>query len=888
MKAILVLSGALVLATLLTGVGLIAERAMTRFGPLHRSLVCRAALSSLIACLPFFVVGALMLPSPFQAPEDPQTSPLPSAARQPFAGQTTEAPAIRPKLRVEPGVVPAAAPLRLSKAALPARPRFTQFLSDTPTHAQIWDIAAVVYGVVALARLFWLALAYVGTVSLRRLSVPVAGEAGVHRSDVVSGALVAGIRRPLILVPNRFWQEWDANVARGILAHEREHLARRDPLWNLAFRTLEALLWPLPLLGTLRRRHEDASEEIADRAALAVGTPPRTYADCLLRMVEQRRAPLLTTGVLSGTPSVSRRVERLLKLRAWQPLSRRTQVHIGLAALLLALPVTSLTAQTFAVRQERQWSLDERLSQSVSINAEGVPLAELLPLVSSKTGVSFTAGRETADEKVIIFCRARPLRSAMEDIAALFHYAWRETKDAGGKPAYRLERLPRTRSLEERLAREDRNWVLGQMDTLVKAFHETPEQTKKRPARDPVRQAMGNSSQRLAVELYALLTPSQRAMMVETHRVRLPVAGLTGAQKTALAPLFYQGDTFKENPEMIPSENGELAMDGVTPIPPGKMDRTSLSFEVMVFQGNDSPGAFSLSMLAPTGIGTQLATFPAPDAFALPPHGDPYNGTPVAERNLPETVFTGATLADRLKQLAEKTGRPVVADFYRSRPVHVGSRTEIEKPGSPSGKLDALCVDDGYLWWTRGETMLFRKRDWYRQKRFEVSDTWRRASVRQLSARDGKFIAADLQPLAQLTLDQLIGLLNGSGDRRTLGGLPQALKIISAVTLSNAPLFPEPEKELHHRTLLTPPTDARIQPLLAEFADRYTHPDLLLNVDPQQFGFLVSAQRDKEVEIVRFSIDLQPQEGHRTIGYHFQLPLVLPNDRSAETQVSLP
>lgn len=382
--------------------------------------------------------------------------------------------------------------------------------------------------------------------------------------------------------------------------------------------------------------------------------------------------------------------------------------------------------------------------------------------------------------------------------------------------------------------------------------------------------------------------------MAETDRARLPVASLSDAQKKALAPLFYEGDIFKDEPEVVQNPDGTSSLHGVTPIRPGTMERTSLTFEIMVSGANsvdgesgEGRGVASVSMAAPTGMDRHLVTFPASAAFGLPPHGNPYTGATVDEEGLPKEIPGGSSLVSRLKALAKQTGRPVIADFYRSQPIYSGSRAEIEKPAAPSGKLDASCIPDGYLWWTGGKSLFFRKRDWFRQKRYEVPDAWRLAFAKQLASRQGQFLVADLSPLADLTVEQLVGLQDGKADRRNYGGLPEALQIVHRVALAHDPLFPLPNDQ-GMRIILAPLTRLDVQPLLADFADRYSHPEVLLSVDPQNFGFRVRAQQEnKKGTFVSFELDPQLGKQSMAVGYLFQIPLTLPNDRRDQTRVTI-
>lgn len=499
--------GMLLLATLLSGAGLITERCVARFGALYRSLLCRAALLALYVSLPVFILGAWFLPASFPRGFEEQalSPPHSPSAPLPFRGGKTVSGQSAPRVEVTSAVntaTPQPGFLAISRPHTPA------FLSENTLPTILTGALGGGYVTVAFARLLWLVLAYAGTASLRRRSVAVASHPAVRTSETIPSAVAVGVLHPTILVPTDFFAAFDEDTRRAILAHEQTHLTRKDPLWNLAFRLLEALLWPLPTIGALRRRHEEASEAIADSAALQSGIAPRVYAQCLLALAEASgtsRYPVYLLGVgvslPSPKPTLSRRVERLLAGNASGgtilPIPLRLRAVITAAAFVGASFFTLITARTFAAGPEDHWASDKRLDQQITISAEGISLAELLPLISQKTGVSLTATRAVSDEKVVFFSGPRSLRETLADLATLFNDAWREETGEKSQPTYRLIVPAKTRNYEEKLARADRDWILSQMDILVRALGETPEQLKQRKADDPIRMAIEGS--RLAV-----------------------------------------------------------------------------------------------------------------------------------------------------------------------------------------------------------------------------------------------------------------------------------------------------------------------------------------------------------------------------------------------------
>jgi hypothetical protein len=172
----------------------------------------------------------------------------------------------------------------------------------------------------------------------------------------------------------------------------------------------------------------------------------------------------------------------------------------------------------------------------------------------------------------------------------------------------------------------------------------------------------------------------------------------------------------------------------------------------------DEQGRFSFSINGwpITLVDTRLC-------WVLPAHGSPYG--PVEEKATTQAHFAQAAArvkptgdwVDRLRSLAEVAGKPVLADYYRgercSRPPDV-----TPAPEDDGTRLDRFCAEAQYLWWTRGDTLLLRKRDWITQSAYEAPDSWLTRSAGRLAARNGAATSADLALVSELTAAQIDGL----------------------------------------------------------------------------------------------------------------------------------
>ena len=102
-----------------------------------------------------------------------------------------------------------------------------------------------------------------------------------YLADRRATAFCYGFGRPRIAVTAGLVDRLDDEELAAVLAHERHHLRRRDPVRYLALRALTAASFMFPIAPALRRRLETRIELAADRAALAVA-PRGALAGALL------------------------------------------------------------------------------------------------------------------------------------------------------------------------------------------------------------------------------------------------------------------------------------------------------------------------------------------------------------------------------------------------------------------------------------------------------------------------------------------------------------------------------------------------------------------------------------------------------------------------------
>lgn len=174
---------------------------------------------------------------------------------------------------------------------------------------------------------------------------PLAKRPRLLASPDVTGAMAAGLFRPVLLVPEGTQPGPDGAY---LLAHELTHLHRNDLARKALFSLVLALHWYNPAAWLLAKRAGRDIETACDEAVLAaLGTEHRAaYCDALLHAVNRRRAPALTTCFSLTKKDVKARFARL-----WDTTPKRRGAA-ALAAFCLAAALAGALVACNAVPAE--------------------------------------------------------------------------------------------------------------------------------------------------------------------------------------------------------------------------------------------------------------------------------------------------------------------------------------------------------------------------------------------------------------------------------------------------------------------------------------------------------------------------------------------------------
>jgi bla regulator protein blaR1 len=147
---------------------------------------------------------------------------------------------------------------------------------------------------------------------------------------------ILGIVRPVLLWPAEISGRLQDAHLKAILAHEVQHVRRRDNLTATLHMIVEAIFWFHPLVWWLGARLVEERERACDEEVLELGSSPQIYAESILKTcafcVGSRLA--CVSGVTGG--DLKKRIVRIMTLRSAAKLSYPRKLllaAIGIAAV---------------------------------------------------------------------------------------------------------------------------------------------------------------------------------------------------------------------------------------------------------------------------------------------------------------------------------------------------------------------------------------------------------------------------------------------------------------------------------------------------------------------------------------------------------------------------
>ena len=171
---------------------------------------------------------------------------------------------------------------------------------------------------------------------------------------------IFGIFRPLLLWPAGISDQLQDAHLEAILAHEVQHVRRRDNLAAAMHMVVEAVIWFHPLVWWLGARLVEERERACDEEVLRLGNEPEIYAESILKTCEFCVAsPLACVSGVTGA-DLKQRIVRIMTQRSVDKLGflkKLLLVAIGtgaVAAPIIAGQIKAPVATAQATQANRE------------------------------------------------------------------------------------------------------------------------------------------------------------------------------------------------------------------------------------------------------------------------------------------------------------------------------------------------------------------------------------------------------------------------------------------------------------------------------------------------------------------------------------------------------
>ena len=248
------------------------------------------------------------------------------------------------------------------------------------------EVAVIIYAAVVIGMLLRLCVGVLLGLKVmgasRRTGRAVDG-VEMLESERISVPVTLGVVRPAIVVP-KDWREWDDVKLEAVMAHERSHVGRRDPLVQVVSALHRAVLWPTPLSWYLHRQIVRLAEEASDDAALAAVRDRESYAGVLLDFMRGVKKAAWQGVAMARCGKPEQRIRRVLD---GNELSRGITLASAVAILTLALPLTYVAA---AARPQEPASPKPVPAVQESVAATPTPATSTAPAKAPVTARAMT------------------------------------------------------------------------------------------------------------------------------------------------------------------------------------------------------------------------------------------------------------------------------------------------------------------------------------------------------------------------------------------------------------------------------------------------------------------------------------------------------------------
>lgn len=288
-----------------------------------------------------------------------------------------------------PGTGPAVPMASVPASAGPATPQPP--VQAVGARAVVVPALLLLYAIGVVWGLGRLALGWAAAVRLVRGATP-AGIGDALESAAVATPVTVGVLRSRIVLPAG-WRTWPSDRLRAILAHERAHVDRQDPLVAFIARVNRSLFWFHPAAWWIERRLAAEAEHACDAAGVkAIGTG-RDYAAVLLDMadiVRRHGGRVIQPSLgVEGSGLLGRRIDRVLRGPLEVATTRRRKIVVAAGCAAAVAIAVSCTRQAEPVQPLREnpdvarRAATYRANEAIVRRTDTMTLADLSALEAS-------------------------------------------------------------------------------------------------------------------------------------------------------------------------------------------------------------------------------------------------------------------------------------------------------------------------------------------------------------------------------------------------------------------------------------------------------------------------------------------------------------------------
>lgn len=170
------------------------------------------------------------------------------------------------------------------------------------------------------------------------------GDFELRLSHEIDVPFVAGLRRPIIVIPAPMAQRGFATELPAIFAHELTHIKSHDLAWMGVSQWTAILFWCHPLSWKIPTAHSMACEEVADAVAAQIVGNVQSYSGTLARvaLAAVSHPPATATVSMARSSQIMSRLARLKRGLCNLPLSRRSVLLSTIFGLLTLIPLVAV------------------------------------------------------------------------------------------------------------------------------------------------------------------------------------------------------------------------------------------------------------------------------------------------------------------------------------------------------------------------------------------------------------------------------------------------------------------------------------------------------------------------------------------------------------------